>query len=653
MTFSREYDELRRHIDALSRLVDLSGKLVVPDIIEFVISDRYLNRTLHPRQGTVLKTMTLQDELFTNYDDHVIDEWINSYLLSADETGEGNHGIVPDVRERIAINKAKGRSAFRETVAVIGRRGGKGFLGSVFASYQTFRLLAKDSPQKRYGIDRDKRIRGLVFAGNLAQAKENQWVEIANFMCDATCFAPFIADRLSASLLLYTPADLRRLHEAGPDAARRPLDYASIEWVAKEATAIAGRGVSSFMQIFDEMSHTLATGANRSAEEIYDAATPALDEFKEDGVTYASSSPYHRLGKFHELYQLSRERDENGPVYPERLMYQLESWDPYVDWERAPHIEAKPWQGRKRMYFKKLVGAPQEYDEQMRQLERANPEGFGVERRGHFAFAFNAFLKESVIARMWEPWPTPDKPIMQRTMGMLAITYRAHGDPSRTNSKYGFAIAHAEPADERGLPHVMIDLVTHWDPADFPDHEIDHAYVMNEIRAYIDDFLPATISFDQYDLLPTIQPLRKHVMTRNYPKPVHVVPRNATAELNTKTYTVLKYALGLGLVHAPRYEQLEIELKSLQETNGKIHAPTYGFVKSKDVADCLAALVHDLIGDKISAFVNGTLSIPLRASHPGGISDNDPAQLFDGLRRRTNWHGAQRGGRRPGRHRGR
>src|SRR5579885_697434 len=113
----------------------------IPDIIEFIVSDRYLNRPLlYPRQATILKVMFLQTELLTEYDYEVLGRWGEGFREPdpslADTWDEerpfrydGFNGIQPDVLDRIAMCKDEGRSWFRETVSVMGRRASKGHLG--------------------------------------------------------------------------------------------------------------------------------------------------------------------------------------------------------------------------------------------------------------------------------------------------------------------------------------------------------------------------------------------------------------------------------------------------------------------------------------------------------------------------------------------
>jgi hypothetical protein len=47
--------------------------------VEFATSPDYLGQTLTPRQGTILKVTFLRDDLFTAYDDEVLDEWTGGF----------------------------------------------------------------------------------------------------------------------------------------------------------------------------------------------------------------------------------------------------------------------------------------------------------------------------------------------------------------------------------------------------------------------------------------------------------------------------------------------------------------------------------------------------------------------------------------------
>src|ERR1035437_598638 len=219
----------------------------VPDIIEFVASDQYLNRpNLYPRQATILKTIFLQDELFTLYDYSVIDEWSEGFTLNPSGEGadgvfryNGQHGCQPDLLQRIYLNQQAGRKWFRECVVVIGRRGSKGYLGALCGAYVLWNYLALGDPQGYYGIDRDKKLTALVFAGKLAQAKTEQFSDLVNVVTGSTCFAPYISSPQAESLTIAAPHDVIRQKDLERKGIKSDRDMASFQLVPKEAISLS------------------------------------------------------------------------------------------------------------------------------------------------------------------------------------------------------------------------------------------------------------------------------------------------------------------------------------------------------------------------------------------------------------------------------
>ena len=629
--------------------------LRVPDIVEFVMSDGYLNRPrLYPRQATLLKMVFLADELLTEYDLEVIGRWTETYLDTMDESGEGLEGIVPDVLDRIAINKASGRKWFRENVLAMGRRGSKGHMGGLATSYVIWNYMAVKGgdPQKFYGIDRDKQLTCQVFAGKKEQARQHQWKDIVNVLMGGPCFAPYLSRPLGETLSLYSPHDRARLAErrtAGIDSA---VDMATFLIEARESTTLAARGPAAFALLFDEMAHVVRAVASADAEQVYEAATPALDQFGKDGFMWEPSSPWQRTGQFYANYRKSLERDEDGsPSYPEVFMAQLPSWDIYEDWERttdpalklvarnATVIPLSP-----AIHFPAFTRAIQTYDAEMERLERANPETFAVERRARWASVLDAYLSADRIATLWHPWPDEEEPLLTQRVGVLNRTYRAHGDPSVSGANFAFGVAHIEwPSDHGGtldapqgewlpnaplppvMPHVVFDMMTVWMPQDFEGGRIDYESVMMEIATVMDSFMPAEMSFDQFNAVMGLQYLQKHAASKHYPKRVSVFERTATAPLNWATYETFKTALGLGLVHIPRdrpvYDLLDAELQFLQRVgHNKVDHPTTGPVQTKDCADVVAIITHDLIGPFVAAFVGQALGdLAMRPGVEGGV----------------------------------
>ncbi len=626
----------------------------VPDPIEFVISDRYLNRpNLYPKQATMLKVIFLRDDLFTQYDYDTIGDWEETFLST------GNEGISPGVLDRIKVNQAAGRSWFREVLAVLGRRGGKGYVGGLAGSYILWNyMLRPGGPQSYYGIAEDKRLTGIVFAGKKEQARDNLWRDWYNVIMGGPCFAPYISRPQAERITIFAPTDIIRAERLAASGVLAENDLASFEIIPAPSTTMAARGPAMFAEMFDEQAHVISSTAAADAEAVYDAATPALDQFGVDGFIYAPSSPWRKTGKFFENWEYSIEMEpgKNGsptPVYPERIMFQLPSWGPYEDWEEAHRIPQRPptktvievevevkkrktVNGKRKTVtivetqeverlipgptLKPLKSAVQTYDDQMRQLERANPDTFAVERKSHWAESLDAYLNAKKVQAMFRPWG--DETLYVQSKGILSETYVAHGDPANTNKRFGWSLGHRvwvpdpDPENARageGQYHVVFDVIRCWDPADFDEHTLDYEVVMDDIERDVKAFVPEDVSFDQFNVPATIGRLRKYVAKANLPKQVTVREVTRTRNLNWKHAELFKAALNMGLVHAPMYlpggevnfasSEAETELKFLEEKNGAVDHPSTGPVQTKDIADTLMEVTVSLIGKQLATFL--------------------------------------------------
>ena len=606
------------------------AKEEVPDIITFVCSPRWLNRPdIYPRQGTILKAMFLDIDNFTQYDYDVIGEWSNGFHLP-DQPGtdgnlryQGTHGLQPDLLERIKINKAAGRKWFRENVIAIGRRGGKGYIGALAGAYVLWNFLAYPNPQEQFAIDRDKRLSAIVFAGKLAQARDEQWKDLASVILGAPCFTKFISESQRQSLTIKSKQDRVREAERAARGIRTTQDMASFEIYPKESTVMSGRGPASFMLFFDEMAHvSTSSGASASAESVYDSSTPSLDQFQEYGFIFEGSSTWQMSGKFYENWEhsLQVEPDTHLPVYPEMFMAQLQSWDVYQDWEIAHRIPMRPGLRRPYTHKKKAIQA---YDENMQKLERANPETFAVERRSHWAAAMNAYLNPLRIKQMFQ-YEVDGQKLQMQSRGKFTTLYAAHGDPSQVGKNFGLAIAHATEPDANGMKHVIFDRLHFWRPGDFEynDFEIDYIAIGEYFETEVlDAFRPALLTFDQFGGPETMQRLRKHVRSKHYPSRVDIRERTATHPLNWKMAEAFKAALNMGLLHAPWYEQAELELTFLQDKgNRKVEHPDNGPVQTDDVADAMINVVYSLIGSQMAAFLGEEFaSFGLTGTLEGGM----------------------------------
>lgn len=589
----------------------------VPDPITFVVGSQWLNRnTIYPRQGTLLKIIFLRSDLLTEYDHAVIDEWEENFRRT------GNNGIVPGVRQRIAWLRGQGAKWFREVMLAMGRRAGKGHITALAQAYVIWNYMAKGDPQAFYGVDRDKRLASLVFAGKRDQAKTTVFGDMFNVITSSECFAPFISEMRTERLSIYAPHDFVRKHEMARRGQRTLRDMATFEVLPKESTPMAGRGPTSFSLSFDEMAHVTASGTARSADEVYNSAKPSTDQFGIDAFVCQPSSPWQMMGKFYEnCMEAIAVGDDGQPMRPNWLLVQLASWDIYKDWERSTEIPMFPEgflgdlgeyaddvAAGHRMTYSYVKKAVQVFDAEMEREKASNPEMFAVERESHWATALDAYFNPSWIEQVFEPWlerpPKYGPPqIVEQVQGLLIHNYKGHADPSKVNDKFGYALAHVE-VDNEGRWHAVFDRIGHFDPADFPDHTIDYEQVDQALwDTLIKPFWPDEFTFDQYNSGPSIQRLSRRVRDASPPKRVNVFEKTATRPYDWQVKENTKASMNLGLVHAPFNERLRDELRFMQLVNGRVDHPSAGPVQSKDIADCFCEVVHTLIGEQTRQFI--------------------------------------------------
>lgn len=588
-------------------------ELVVPHIGEFALGERYLQQRLYPRQLLLLKLMFCAVELLTDYDHAVLKEWRAGFSPSRRFDGtvgfSGSYGVAPDVLDRIAWCREQGRSWFREVVAVIGRRGSKGHLGAIAAAYVLWRLLATGNPQLHYGLPLGKQLHVLVFAGKHDQAKVNQFKDIADTLDSAPCFEPYLARRTADSVALFSPAQLAAGHT---DPAR-----AAIVIRASESTPVSGRGPASPLQLYDEMAHMTASGSNRSAEEMFSAATPATAQFRTEALIYQASSPWQQQGQFYQSYLrgLALNPDTCAPVDPDVLVVQLASWDLYRDWELTQGDGVLAWPEGPRLpiqsqpiFDQDTAGAAQ---------RRADPINFDVEYGARWATSVSAYLRPGDVEEIFSRWRGQE--LFQRASGSPSHIYVAHGDPSRVNANFAFVIAHPE-TDDNGQSHVIVDLIHAWRPSDFPDHTIDYRQVTAEIKQLMIAFPLHSVSFDQFNSAGLLDELRHFARTepRMQRRPT-VSERTATAQRNLSDAEIFKSAVIGGRVHAPHHDLADRELRNLEERNGRVDHPTRGPVQTSDIADALMAVTAQLLGDGAGhRTMQGLAALPLQASRPRG-----------------------------------
>jgi hypothetical protein len=568
----------------------------IPDIVTFAESPHFLGRRLYPRQKTLLKLINLETQNMTDYDLEVIDGWTKNFTRSGVSIG-----VSPDIWNRVEYLKANGYNHFREVINITGRRGGKGHIGGIMGAYLNWRLIMLDDPQWHYGIDKSKDMYMFCVATNIQQAKQFQFADLSNTIIEAECFHPYIAEAKEYFVALRTPADFRRIAAFEARGIRPQRLVASIRNMAVTSNSKSSRGAAAFGVMFDEFAHMLVgTEGPRTSDEVYNAITPALDQFGKDGFIYIPTSPFTKIGKCYELYENSLQVDEEGaPAFPDMMMAQLPSWGPYEDWD-----DSRATQG---FSFR---SAPQTYDDAMQRLEKREPDVFRVERLSQWAEVTDAYLNPVMVDRMFEPFKDGTGELRylgEQIEGQIGIIYRGHCDPSKSNANTAAMICHVEPIpdpeDGEIWYHVIVDWQKVWDPENYDEHQIDYEQIEEELVEVIRHYPTLKVfSFDQYGAFVTLPRLKKRLQAIKHKGVVR--EEQFQGGSNDRRAERFKSALGQGWVHAYRDDfgdngscLLEQELKFLQEVSGRVRKQDFGPVQTKDLADCLMVCVDSLLED--------------------------------------------------------
>lgn len=605
-------------------------------IVDFATHKSFCGKRLYPRQMTLLKLIYLETETMTDYDRDVIGGWAEGF-----KNYSNTAGVQPDIWDRVAYLKGNGFTHFPHVQMVMGRRASKGILGGILGAERIAYLYSLGSWQQHFNQVPGQVAEIMVVATSLGQAVTRQFRDIRNTVLNCEYLRSNIVGDKYTEFYIRTPGDEEMIQQNRMDGITSDREIATIYCKASSSVSSSGRGGTGMFNAYDEMAHMISgTGSMKTGEEIYDAFQPSLDQFGSAAMTYIASSPYSKIGKFYDLYQQGRitldeynrregklktstfieeaasqdidlEPDEitEAVAEPTFLIIQLPSWEPYRDWERSREILIRP--GRTRTFPRwnspvqfepKEEGSPDERVQYRRM--RRNPDKFKVERGAQFATVQDAYLNEVMVDRMFLK-PTWREQLSPQHQGLLSIAYRAHADPSRTNANFGFCIAHLEqaPPDEHGIiwPHVIIDVLKVWKPQDFPHHTIDYVQVGEELDDYLTRFPSMTkMTYDQFNSAGFIAHQK-----RAFPN-IRVLEKTFTLRENQDRFEKFKSAMNLGWVHAYKDDfaedgqsLLEMELKFLQEKNGKVDKQEIGPIQTKDLSDAVMVVTVELLHESL------------------------------------------------------
>jgi len=565
----------------------------VPNIIDFVMGDAYLGRHLYPRQATLLKVLFLAVELLTGFDRRVLAEW-ESETERDESVLVGGFGLPMGILERIALCQSAGRRWFAEWAWAIGRRGSKGYLASFALAYVLYHHLITDV-HSRYGFAADKRLVLSVFAATKDQSQGVLWEDLRNVIVHGPCFAPYVAEVRSDRVLLRSHTQLAR--------SRSPHELPAFAVVAREATESAGRGYEAFALGFDEAAHADASGSSVSIDDVWGAARPSLTLFGMDAFTVLLSSPRHQLRRFYQSFQTGLRSTPTGePLYPEMLSLQLPSWELYRDWDQADRIPRYPGGDPFPPNRRALVS---EDDPELQRQRETDPDRFDTEYGAQWRSVSSPYFRSEMVFRAQEPFD--GRVLVMRDRGEPGLRYVCHVDLGLVGDNAALVVAHAEPGDDPGRPHIVVDLIRLWRPSDFADGHIRLHDVEAELKQLISRFELHRLTFDQFNSASLVEHLGKFGSGREPRTEVEMV--SATQTRNRAVAETFKSALYEGRVHIPEHSLARDELLALTEYGHRVDHPSSGPTTSKDIVDALFEVTSMLT-----------------------VLEHDPGDLFRGLR---------------------
>lgn len=598
-------------------------------IQEFVESENFCNKQIYPRQRVLLKLFFLEE--LTSFEEGILDFWI------AGGRGGNEITISPNIRERVQYLRDAGFSHFREIVLVGGRRSSKGWVTGVAMAKVLWDTLQLQDPGRHYGIDPEKEIYYSCVAGSEAQAKEFQFADFVSSVESCKAFEPYLVKTLETEFRVATSEDLRKTSQAKKRGGKIQRDIAKLRGKALAANAGTLRGSATMAICLDEVAWMVPGVSKASADQVYGAANPSLDQFGKDALLFLNSSPYSKVGLFYERFEAAltgfdpkRPAGDDTNGNPLMMTLQYPSWALFEGYDKDPERRFRKaitvsadWDPdeKKEDGSNKYSGDDQQQILIARTEESANPEKYKVERRGKFAEVTDAYLNPEMVNRAFEGVPVGHDEEGRVLLKPLATNwgygatnlfkYKAHLDPSSTTAGFGFALGHVEMfSNPQGVPeeHVVFDIVKRWDPKTFPGESIDWRIVITEVMGYLELFRPYELTLDQFQSSEPIQHLQYLLQDRGIGG-IIVRELVATAENNWNRAETYKTALNHGRIHYPNdTEDLELashELKFLQQRNTgskypKVDKQYVGPVQTDDMADCAQEVVSALIGNIIA-----------------------------------------------------
>jgi len=540
-------------IKAVGEIFDDNPNIL--DIISFAESPRFLNLKLFPVQKFILK-------LFYNLE---LDDYDKNIEFTDVQTKVEFFFTEAEYLEYLSTQKYDGHVRTNldflneydgqpnELQLVCGRKGGKTFLTSVIAAYETYKLIEKENPQKYYGLAEGDEIRINNIANSKTQA-QLLFAAIKARILNCPYFQKYILfDPSADTIRISIPRDLIVTKE-------QKIKTSTILISSLTCTARGIRGGNCITVMFDELAHFMDDERNSSGKEIYDTLTPSIASFGKDGKVISLSTPLNKSGIFYQIYK--------GSVnIVDMVMVQIPTW------EMNPSVSK----------------------EFLRSEFNKKPESFDCEYGAQFRNTLTKFLKYPEFLDSCINTGT-----LEAERGNPRLRYYLALDPSQGQNGYAAVLGHkATITDQSNNPvdKVVIDKINKWQIGRgvFTNAQIiDPAIIEEWIIGLRKLFNIVLVVFDQFD--------SNYIVNNLIKRGINAERHHFTDKYNHLIYTNLR-----DLIYNRKFEMYDESeaIEELRQLNENISNRGYSRVSAPsglndDMADAIAHVSYHIVNREIA-----------------------------------------------------
>lgn len=544
-------------IDLETKFASDTAATNIVDFLENEVDKEAWGIELTKRQLLILKCFygeTLDEE-----DIQILDAW-----QSLDRTS-----FLLDLYEE------QGPKRRQALIVEAGRRSGKSMIGSIIIGFEFYKLCMLPSPQLHYGIAASTPIAIYCLATGADQTKKTIYGQARAFLE----FIPKVKRLIDQKKIIIGETEVKY---------RDKLIYI-YSGNSKSSSQV---GSSVILLLMDEVARFKSDNGESNALELWSNLGVSGVTFGEDALRVAISSAWEDKDAIQVLYNICKDPE----VADTFVGFRLRSWDanPKHASRDSPIIRAE--------YASNPISAALEFE--------------GVRTSGQYAFlnkeeVIRAFKGANTVKATKLP-ASEDRlvklHITEVTPAKGLRTY-LHLDPAVKKDAYGMAYGHKDTNAE-GQTIVVIDGLLAWEP-----DELNQVSITNVQQAIYDinKYRPlAKITSDHQHSPETIQRLKANGFN------AETIYFSRSMQMDM--FDCLRKLLHEDRLILPRFSDysyiLKDELINLQllKENKIDHKPD----GSKDLADCVAAICWQLVGNEIQA--SGptiTLKLPKAITSPG------------------------------------